>query len=333
MNEPERRTADGSMVGRTCPYCRFPLKEGGDVMVCGECHAAHHYDCWTDNSGCAVLGCTAAPAADTGTHATATQQMPPVSPPLGTAGTGKLKVGPDDWPTESIPQSPPPPPSGPDPRRRSPRAIGLSFAVVLLALALGGVAAALLVTKSKKRSITVTQVSQTTVTTPDSSTSDSTTQTSSTDQGSSSDVSSTTDSFSTTTSSTPPPPTDGGAVAALKNYWNLVNTGAYDQAYAMETSVEQNAESNFVQDKQSEQPKIVLASVGQPTFPNGHEADVSVDMWTQDRNSDPGVSDTTCREFTGTAVMIKSGSSWLYSYPQYNQPTSHPGISYPDCRP
>jgi hypothetical protein len=48
---------DGADTGRSCPYCRFPLKEGAEAVVCQRCHAMHHADCWEDNSGCSIVGC------------------------------------------------------------------------------------------------------------------------------------------------------------------------------------------------------------------------------------------------------------------------------------
>src|SRR3954451_19911060 len=45
--------------GRNCPYCRFPLKAGVTAERCNVCSAVHHTECWRDNSGCAILGCSA----------------------------------------------------------------------------------------------------------------------------------------------------------------------------------------------------------------------------------------------------------------------------------
>ena len=60
-------------AGRSCPYCRFPLKEGAAAERCDSCNSLHHEDCWNDGGGCAVLGCqevgkAAAAAAVAGTH-------------------------------------------------------------------------------------------------------------------------------------------------------------------------------------------------------------------------------------------------------------------------
>lgn len=48
-------------VGRTCPYCQFPLKPGDDLRVCGQCGMPHHADCWNENGGCTTYGCPEAP--------------------------------------------------------------------------------------------------------------------------------------------------------------------------------------------------------------------------------------------------------------------------------
>ncbi len=45
-------------AGKTCPYCRFPLKVGTSVERCDVCQTMHHTECWADGAGCAVLGCT-----------------------------------------------------------------------------------------------------------------------------------------------------------------------------------------------------------------------------------------------------------------------------------
>ena len=59
---PHRGLAIDEHAGRPCPYCRFAIKAGVDVVTCGECGAVHHADCWDDNAGCSIMGCAAAPA-------------------------------------------------------------------------------------------------------------------------------------------------------------------------------------------------------------------------------------------------------------------------------
>lgn len=44
-------------IGRTCPFCNAELKDTDDIVVCSECDAAHHKDCWVQDMGCAAPGC------------------------------------------------------------------------------------------------------------------------------------------------------------------------------------------------------------------------------------------------------------------------------------
>lgn len=44
-------------TGKSCPYCRFPLKSGSVAEQCDACSAIHHSDCWDEGGGCAVFGC------------------------------------------------------------------------------------------------------------------------------------------------------------------------------------------------------------------------------------------------------------------------------------
>lgn len=121
-----QRMATAAETGRACPYCRFPLKEGDSVRECGTCHSLHHSDCWSDNTGCAIVGCA---GSDDGA---ATAVLPP------------------------SPGAPPPPPAqGPPghlppaatPARREP---WLVLALFVLALAIAGAGAAYFVTAQDK---------------------------------------------------------------------------------------------------------------------------------------------------------------------------------------
>lgn len=55
------RPAGSDEVGAACPYCRFALKAGVEIVACPSCEAVHHEECWTDNGGCAVVGCAEGP--------------------------------------------------------------------------------------------------------------------------------------------------------------------------------------------------------------------------------------------------------------------------------
>ena len=56
-------TATDAEIGKTCPYCRFPIKIGAPVAVCDACKTPHHQDCWQENGGCTSYGCARAPGA------------------------------------------------------------------------------------------------------------------------------------------------------------------------------------------------------------------------------------------------------------------------------
>src|SRR3954447_16490829 len=61
---PQSGQATAVHTGKSCPYCRFPLKEGTSIMSCGVCGAAHHADGWSDNAnGGAVFACSGGPEA------------------------------------------------------------------------------------------------------------------------------------------------------------------------------------------------------------------------------------------------------------------------------
>ena len=87
-------TISSEEAGKTCPYCRFPLKTGGQAERCDACGAVHHEECWEEGGGCAVLGCRNAGAATTrvvppAPHAaTAASAARPVAPFTGSAPTG-----------------------------------------------------------------------------------------------------------------------------------------------------------------------------------------------------------------------------------------------------
>jgi TM2 domain-containing membrane protein YozV len=50
------------MSAAICPYCRAPLVDGeNNEMLCPGCSTPHHTDCFTENGGCTVFGCSAAP--------------------------------------------------------------------------------------------------------------------------------------------------------------------------------------------------------------------------------------------------------------------------------
>jgi hypothetical protein len=43
----------------TCPYCRTPAE---NPTHCQSCGTPHHHECWSQNGGCTVYGCSGAPS-------------------------------------------------------------------------------------------------------------------------------------------------------------------------------------------------------------------------------------------------------------------------------
>lgn len=81
----KQQATKDTLVGRNCPYCRFPLKASSEFAECPVCHAVHHADCYAENGGCAIVGCagddTTAAVPHAPTPLTAPQRPTVVMPP------------------------------------------------------------------------------------------------------------------------------------------------------------------------------------------------------------------------------------------------------------
>ncbi len=122
---PQTRVATADDAGRSCPYCRFPIKQGAEVAACGVCGAPHHMECWDENGGCAVVACAGGP---------------------GSVPAPSRVSAPGGYPTPA--QAPAPAPYWPPPQRRSARG-WLIGAAVLVVLAAAGAAVAIVIEKQK----------------------------------------------------------------------------------------------------------------------------------------------------------------------------------------
>ncbi len=60
-----------------CPYCRHDLSSGTAHVACDECHAQHHDDCWSENGGCAIVGCVGKKSEDSEPNLSQEQQASP----------------------------------------------------------------------------------------------------------------------------------------------------------------------------------------------------------------------------------------------------------------
>lgn len=77
------------MSTAVCPYCRMTVEcgdgecangnvSGGEAAVwdcvrCPACNTPHHRDCWDENGGCTVFGCSAAPVEEATVHVSASE--------------------------------------------------------------------------------------------------------------------------------------------------------------------------------------------------------------------------------------------------------------------
>lgn len=78
-------------AGRTCPYCRFALKQGVEGRRCEVCGAVHHADCWADGAGCSVLGCA---GGGSGEATVAVPPVPAAAPPAPAPAVAAPAVAP-----------------------------------------------------------------------------------------------------------------------------------------------------------------------------------------------------------------------------------------------
>ena len=49
------------MTGLVCPYCRTDIGVEDNPLLCEGCGSAHHADCYAENGGCTIFGCSKAP--------------------------------------------------------------------------------------------------------------------------------------------------------------------------------------------------------------------------------------------------------------------------------
>jgi len=85
------------MNDAVCPYCRGQLNEAtASLTICLACGTPHHADCFEENAGCTVFGCSAAP---------------PAEPKLSIGAVELHSPAPSQAPAAN-PVPPPPPPPG-----------------------------------------------------------------------------------------------------------------------------------------------------------------------------------------------------------------------------
>ncbi|HEY2360179.1 MAG TPA: NINE protein [Candidatus Angelobacter sp.] len=90
------------MTSAVCPYCRCPVEAAErEAIVCTGCGTPHHLDCYMENGGCTVFGCSAAP-----------EEEPKLSISGAYLATPELARGVQTQPISAVRPAPPPPVNG-----------------------------------------------------------------------------------------------------------------------------------------------------------------------------------------------------------------------------
>lgn len=82
-----------------CPYCRTKIAEDEHSIACEACGTLHHADCYAENCGCTIFGCSKAPADEPKLSVSAPEL---IAVPVAAAATARGRVV----------APPPPPPRG-----------------------------------------------------------------------------------------------------------------------------------------------------------------------------------------------------------------------------
>lgn len=59
---PAGYSSDTTASARLCAICQSPLEPGEPAASCGHCRTPFHVECWQENGGCAIYGCSGVPA-------------------------------------------------------------------------------------------------------------------------------------------------------------------------------------------------------------------------------------------------------------------------------
>lgn len=99
-----------------CPYCRTEIGSlEGERIDCPGCGTAHHSDCFQENGGCTIFGCSKAPVDDPKISVSGTDLVEAGNPGAPRAiqqilGSGMFPDPAMDVPSEAAPSPSPPPP-------------------------------------------------------------------------------------------------------------------------------------------------------------------------------------------------------------------------------
>jgi TM2 domain-containing membrane protein YozV len=91
-----------------CPYCRAPIEAEDESIVCEACSTPHHSECYAENGGCTVFGCSRAPVEEPKVSITNSELTGRLASPL--AATSHTSTPPPPRPGNSTSVPPPPMP-------------------------------------------------------------------------------------------------------------------------------------------------------------------------------------------------------------------------------
>jgi TM2 domain-containing membrane protein YozV len=110
-------------VSQVCPYCRTEVAaEAASNVFCSVCSTPHHGDCWLENGGCTLFGCTNAPPDEPKVQVTTNDVVYAPGAPAPVFGVAPTSTGFGDAsavrlapvaPRSSAPPPPPPPSAAP----------------------------------------------------------------------------------------------------------------------------------------------------------------------------------------------------------------------------
>lgn len=292
---PSGAHASAEMTGRSCPYCRFPLKQGAPITECTTCHTVHHAECWEENGGCSITGCTGGPTLATQVHAPA----PPVPTAAGT------------------PASAPAPQASPaaSPQIRAPGQMPIALAAALAAVvAILGAAAALALSSggggrpsASTPAPVATQTTQATLSasgeTAATTSGDTQTQATETNYAQTEAVSS----QGATQSATPSNESQTESpLGAVNEHWHDIQSGNYQGAWADETPSLRGDESSWVHGQEAAGIESIDYRFKEASR-SGSSATVDIEeLRTVSRQNG-------CQSWTGTYGLTEEGGSWEIS--------------------
>lgn len=168
MSQPTNGTATKAETGRSCPYCRFPLKEGDAMTECGDCSSPHHSECWHDNQGCAIVACASGPQQATAqTHAAPMAAAPP--PPPYQPATAAYRPAPSPAALQPHAAAPMPSPGrhDDDRGRRNSNNPWLIVSVLVLAMVVVGAATVIVLSQNSEPTVAAQAAEETRTVTVD----------------------------------------------------------------------------------------------------------------------------------------------------------------------